>query len=134
MLVEYLPAGGAIIATLDSIKGVGEHTYAWQANVGSPTGDDGIAVTAGTEAGRPTFLMKGANDAFVKGWVLAAADAKVTAGDPLQVSVKATDTDILIVMYVGKGDVPTATVKDGAVTVAGKTISLDTAAGKIVCK
>jgi hypothetical protein len=134
MLVEYLPAGGAIVATLDRIRGAGEHTYAWQANVGSPDGDDGITVTAGTEAGRPIFLMKGVNDAFLKGWVLATTDAKVTAGDPTQVSVKATDADILIVMFVGTGDVPTATVKDNALTVAGKTISLDPATGRIVCK
>jgi uncharacterized protein (DUF1330 family) len=135
LLVEFqAPASQAIVATLDHIVGAGEHTYTWQANVGSPEGDDGITVTAGVEAGRPTFLMKGATAGFVKGWVLGPADAKVTAGDPLQISVTATNADLLVVMFVGQGEPPVATVKGDALTVAGRTVCIDAATGRIACK
>jgi hypothetical protein len=150
MLVEFLPDGQAIVATLDRVKGNGEHTYTWQAAVGHPgpltwvpewapghepiDAADNIKISGAAEAGVPTFLWSGRNAGFTKGWMLTPAGATVKAGDPTQVSVKATNADILVVMFVGTGDVPTATVKDGALTVAGRTVSLDAAAGKIVCK
>jgi hypothetical protein len=135
VLVDFaLPGNGAIVATLDHLRSATEHTYAWQANIGDEDGNDSVRVAADAEAGRPTFLLKGRRDGFVKGWVLAPAHARITAGDPLQISVQAADVDILVVMLVGKGEPPAAAVKNNALTVAGKTITLDAATGRIACR
>ncbi len=92
----------AILSTLDRLKASGNHTYTWQANVGNEEGDDDVKVSAGTEAGRPMFLMQG-RDGYLKGWVLHPADAKVQAGDPLRVETQGSDADIWVVMLVGPG-------------------------------
>jgi len=153
LLVEFLPDGRALIATLDRLKADKEHTYTWQANVGhiealawvpkwapgAPPVDaaDNIKISSATEAGRPSFLLQG-RSGFAKGWAVAPADAALKAADPLQISAKAADADILVVLLLAKGNPPAATIKgDGlnsAVTVAGKTISFDAASGRIVCK
>jgi len=155
LLVEFLPEGRAIIATLDRVRGDGEHTYTWQANVGrgddpsdwmkkwAPQAEpvnasDNIKVSSAAESKRPSFLMQGRRNGFAKGWVLTPADAQIKAGDPTQISTKATNADILVVMLLGQGDAPAAVVQgDGlgaTLTVAGKTISFDAAVGRIVCK
>jgi hypothetical protein len=72
--------------------------------------DDNVKVTAGTENGRPVFLLEGRNNGFVKGWVLEPADAKITAGDPLQIETGGTDAKIWVVMFVGSGRAPVAQV------------------------
>jgi hypothetical protein len=116
----------ATITTLDEIKSSAKHTYTWQANIGSADeqkwmadlnppvpvipADDNVEVTAGTEGGRPMFLLEGRNNGFVKGWVLEPADAKITAGDPLQIETDGTDAKIWVVMFVGSGKPPVARV------------------------
>ena len=152
MLVEFLPSGQAIVATLDRVKGAGEHTYTWQANVGPAEAltwvtewwpghealdaADNIKAGAGTEAGRPTFLLKGRRDGFTKGWVLTPADAQVRAGDPLQISTKGTDADILVVMVVGRGTPPQGRVAgrglESRLQVAGRQIGFDAGSGRLV--
>ena len=147
LLVEFLPDGSALIATLDRLKGDKEHTYTWQANVGhvealawvpkwapgAPPVDaaDNIKISSATEAGRPSFLLQG-RSGFAKGWAVAPADATLKAADPLQISTKATDADIVVVLLLAKGNPPAAAIKDNAVTVAGKTIRFDTAKGRLV--
>ena len=153
LLVEFLPDGGALLATLDRIKADTQHTYSWQINVGheksldwmkkfapgEPAVDaaDNIKISSVSEAGRPSFLLQG-RTGFAKGWAVAPADAELKAADPLQISAKATNTDILVVMLLSKDSAAAATIKgDGlgsSITVAGKTISFDAGTGRLVCK
>jgi hypothetical protein len=106
VFVDFHPRkNAAIVSTLDRIRSGDRHTYTWNANLGDEKGDDGIVSAAGTEAGHPTFLLRGASG-WVKGWVLCPNDATVLAGDPLQIRAGGRDADIWVVMRVGVGRVP----------------------------
>lgn len=120
LLVNYHSGNEAIVATLDRVKtGAGAHTYTWQANTS-------VGLAASTEAGRPCFLLKGAENAFVKGWVLHPADAEVSPAKPLRVTTKGGDADIWVVMFVGTGTPPTGQISGNGLasvlTVAGSTV------------
>ncbi len=100
--------------------------------------DDGIDSTTGSESDRPTFLLEGRNNAFVKGWVVHPADATVKSGDPLQLNTKGTSAKIWVVLYVGQGKAPAAVI-DGegmssVVKVAGRTVRWDAAKSRVVCE
>ncbi|MFP4053372.1 MAG: hypothetical protein ACLFV7_05855, partial [Phycisphaerae bacterium] len=129
LLVDFSKDGStALLATLDRIRSEKEHTYTWQANLGDDEGADDVKLSPGTEAGRPTFLMKGRNDGYVKGWVVFPADAKLSAdGDPLQIEVTGGTQNIWVVMLVGKGTPPKASIvgkgPDAVLTVGGKSVS-----------
>jgi hypothetical protein len=90
--------------------------------------DDGILSSRGTEAGRPFFLLKGRRGA-VKGWVLHPADAVIETGDPLRVTTRAAKADVWIVLFVGAGDPPVASITgDGVRTelqLAGRKVMFD---------
>jgi len=142
----------AIITTLDDIKSSAKHTYTWQANIGSADeqkwmadlkppvpvipADDNVKVTAGTEAGRPMFLLEGRKNGFVKGWVLEPADARITAGDPLTIETDGTEAKIWVVMFVGSGKPPAAQINGSGmqtvVKIGDRTTSFDGA--RIVVK
>ena len=97
--------------------------------------DDGVKSEAGTESGRPFFLLKGRNG-YVKGWVLHPADAAIKTGDPLQVTTKGTNAKIWVVMHVGAGD-PAKAVIEGTgmgtvLSVAGREVTFD--GKRIKCK
>lgn len=123
-----------IISTLDRIKSGADHTYTWNANLGSDKGDDGIKASAGKEAGRATFLLEGRNG-WVKGWVMQPADAKVNAGDPLQIVTKGADVDIWVVMLTGSGNVPTGKISGqglgGRLQVGGTVVGYDSSKDRI---
>ena len=126
----------ALLSTLDRIKSAAAHTYTWQGNLGNETGDDGVKPSGGTEDGRAMFLLKGRNDGFVKGWVVHPADAVVEAkGDPLRINVQGGDADIWVVMLVGQGAPPAATVAgtglDSVLTVAGRKVRFDAKANRV---
>jgi hypothetical protein len=133
-MVDFAPAGAnlALLSTLGRVCGDGQHTYTWQANVGP-------GATFGAEAGRKSFLLKGAQGGFVKGWVVHPADAQVgPAPKPLQISTRATDADIWVVILVGHGEPPTATITgtdmEATVSVGGKVLRWDASSGRIACK
>jgi len=126
----------ALLSTLDRIKSAAAHTYTWQGNLGNETGDGGVVASGGPEAGRPTFFLKGRNDGFVKGWVVHPAGAVVEAkGDPLRVNVKGGDADIWVVMLVGQGKAPSATVTGtglgSVLTVAGHKVRFDASLNRV---
>ncbi|MFP4106917.1 MAG: hypothetical protein ACLFVU_12615, partial [Phycisphaerae bacterium] len=101
----------AVFATLDRVKADESRTFTWQANLGNESEDGGVKLSSGSEAGRPFFLMKGKGDAYVKGWVLSHPDATITAkGDPLRIDVKGSKADLWVVMYIGSGTPPKATI------------------------
>jgi hypothetical protein len=137
LLAKFAGEGSqALLSTLDRIKSATAHTYTWQGNLGNETGDDGIVAGGGQEAGRPMFLLKGRNEGFVKGWVVHPADAAVEAkGDPLRITAKGGDADIWLVMLVGQGTPPEATVTgtglDSVLTVAGRKVRFDAKANRI---
>ncbi len=124
----------ALLSTLDRIASDDEHTYTWQANLGSEQDDDGIESTSGTESGRPTFTLTG-RDGFVKGWVLAPADATVKTGDPLRIETRGSSADLWVVMLVGSGRPPSARIAgEGLTTVLSigrASIGWDAAAERI---
>jgi len=110
LLVDFsLGEDTAVLSTLDRVKSGKSHTYTWNANLGDDKSDGGIKVTSGSEGGRPTFLLNGKNG-WVKGWVLHPADAKVKAGDPLQIELKGTNADIWVAMLVGGGAPPKGSI------------------------
>ena len=120
----------ALISTLDHIESSAEHEYVWQAALGSEENDDGIEVETGSESGRPTFTLRGRDGGFVKGWVVAPADAELgEAGDPLRVTTTGTDADIWVVMFTGKGEPPAATITGSGIqstfTLGGSSLKFD---------
>lgn len=130
-MLAYLamPGNRALFTTFDDIKSNVEHSYAWQANLGSEFDDDNIGVDTGREAGRPAFILAGRNESYVKGWVMHPADAIIEMGDPLRIRMIDKDANIWVVMLVGAGRPPTASITgsglDGKLTVDGVTISYD---------
>ncbi len=138
LLVDFSKDGStALLSTLDRIKSKTDHTYTWQANLGDDENADDIKLSSGTEAGRPTFLMKGRNDGYVKGWVVFPADAKLSAGgDPLQIDVKGATQNIWVVMLVGKGTPPKASIAgkgpQAVLTVGGKAVSYDVKKDRLI--
>jgi hypothetical protein len=112
LLVDYSGNGdAAVLSTLDRLQDASSHTYTWQLNLGDNDGDGGIVTSEGTESGVPMFVLSGDQGGYVKGWVLNATGvASITTGDPFQVAATAADADIWIVMVVGEGTPPTASV------------------------
>jgi hypothetical protein len=90
--------------------------------------DDGVKSEAGTESGRPFFLLTGRNG-HVKGWVLHPSDAKITVGDPLRIETKAANAKIWVVMRAAPGKPPVANVSGAGMKskleVAGQTVAFD---------
>jgi hypothetical protein len=116
VLVDFsATAAPALISTLDKLDSYSQNSYTWNLNLGDTEEnpyDLGtlITKTQGTESGRPYFLLRGRSNSYVKGWVLSHPQATIAAGDPLAVTVTGQKTDIWIVMAVGAGTPPTATI------------------------
>lgn len=129
-------AGSVVLSTLDQIRDGDFNDYAWQLNLDTTAGDGGIVASSGMEDGLPTFLLRGNNDSYVKGWILHPSDAAVLAGDPLQVLTSGTDADIWTVMVVGSGTAPagevTGTGLNAVLTVGNAQISYDAANNRII--
>jgi hypothetical protein len=126
----------ALLATLDRIKSGTTHVYTWQGNLGNSSTDDGVKSSGGQEAGRPMFLLKGRNEGFVKGWVLHPAEAEVEAkGDPLRINIKGGNADLWVVMFVGQGRPPEATVSgnglDSVLSVGRSKVRFDANANRM---
>ncbi len=122
-----LESGQALITTMDRIRASTAHTYTWQANLGSEQGSDGISITQDREAGRPTFLLKGRNNGFVKGWVIHPRESSITdSEDPLQIKTEGQNEEIWLVLFVGQGVPPKAKVSgkglESKVEITGKTV------------
>jgi len=132
MRVRFLPNGHTLIAVLDEIESDSEHTYTWQANVGSERDDVQTKTTAGTEGDMSTVLLT-SDDGFTKIWAVSGGLKNVNAdGDPVQFEYGGTTRQIMTLMYVGNGTPPKATVADGSVKVGGVTVTV--ADGKVVIK
>ena len=101
----------AIITTLDRIKDEETHDYTWQLNLGDEKNDGGIISTVGRENNLNIFVLRGQNNSYLKGWIIHPNPVTVMSGDPLQVRVSASNTNIWIVMMVGQGIPPVATLE-----------------------
>ncbi len=102
----------AVFSTLDLIEADGTHTYTWNANVGPRDDDEGIRVASAQEGGRPAFLLTGANQGYVKGWVLHPADARIEAeAGRLQIHTRGQNAQIWVAMAVGQGTPPAGAVQ-----------------------
>jgi len=115
-----------LISTLDTVKSSSSHEYTWQANLGAPRAEGDVKVKATNDGGRPGFLLEAGNG-YVKGWVLNPADAKVKAGEPLQITTSGSEAQLWVVLYTGEGAPPTATISgegmSSTLEVDGKKIS-----------
>ncbi|MFD4688791.1 hypothetical protein [Streptomyces sp. NPDC058463] len=123
LAVDLRPAGGAdsVVAVHDSFADSASHTYAWQL---AP--EAGTAITFGEEeSGARTFLFK-KGDSWLKGWVLSPEGAELsTDKGAFKVSRTGKDADFRIVLAVGRGTPPTATVSGGELTLGATTYDLD---------
>lgn len=129
-------AGGALLSTLDRLEDLESHVYTWQANLGTVKGDGGITATAEQEGDVKTFLLKGNDNSYLKGWILNPSDAVVRADDPLQIETTDDNADIWVVMLVGTGDAPVANVTgsglDSELHLGNARVYFDTALNQIV--
>ncbi len=103
--------GTAIITTLDKIKDDETHDYTWQLNLGDEKNDGGIISTVSRENNLNIFVLRGQNNSYLKGWIIHQNPVTVGSGDPLQVQVSGSNTNIWIVMMLGQGIPPVATVE-----------------------
>jgi Ca2+-binding RTX toxin-like protein len=111
LLVDFSSnVGGALLSTMDRISDVENHIYTWQANLGTSADNGGITATTGQEGSLKTFLLRGNQNSYLKGWVLNPSNVTIRAGDPLQIETTGSSTNIWLVMLVGTGAPPTATV------------------------
>jgi hypothetical protein len=108
-LVKFLPNNAALIATLDQLALDKAHTVTWQGNVGAgheEPASHGVRIEAAPQG----FLLRGRANGAVRGWVLTPPAAKIVAGDPVQVSVSGVRAEIFVVLWIGAGEPPAATV------------------------
>ena len=103
--------GTAIITTLDKIQDDETHDYTWQLNLGDEKNDGDIISTVGRENSLNIFVLRGKNNSYLKGWIIPQNPVTVISGDPLQVQVSGSNTNIWIVMMVGQGIPPVATLE-----------------------
>ncbi|MEL6603647.1 MAG: hypothetical protein AAFP20_10540 [Cyanobacteria bacterium J06614_10] len=139
LLVDFAgESGTAILSTLDSLEALESRLYTWQANLGKAIDNTEITATAGQESGVKTFVLRGNNDGFLKGWVLNPSDATLLAGDPLQVETTGRDRNIWIVMLVGQGTPPTAEIEgtglESKLRVGDALVYFDATANRIISK
>ncbi|MEO1742084.1 MAG: calcium-binding protein, partial [Cyanobacteria bacterium J06629_9] len=136
-------AGSALLSTLDRLSDGQSHTYTWQASLGTSQDQGGVtAVTTATESGVTTFLMRGQQDSYLKGWVLNPSNVTVSLADPnvadspLQITTTASSTDIWVVMLVGTGAPPEANITgsglDSQLTVGNTVVSFDSSSQQMV--
>jgi len=129
-------SGSAVLGVLDRIQSSAEHEYAWQLNVGDDVSDTGLKLADGEEADRTTFTLTGPNGGYLKAWVMTPEDATLELDDPLRVKTTNAITDIWVVMLVGTGEPPTATISgeglDAAIIVDGATLRYDRNTGRMI--
>ena len=112
LLVKFNQNNGtAIITTLDKIQDDEINDYTWQLNLGNETNDGDITSTVGKENGLNTFVLRGKNNSYLKGWIINENPVTIISGDPLQVQVSGSNTNIWVVMMLGQGIPPVANVE-----------------------
>jgi hypothetical protein len=123
-VVRFVPNNAALIATYDEVATDKPRAITWQGNIGAgkePPADHGVTIA---EAPRG-FLLQGRNQGAVRGWVVAPADAKTVAADPVQVTVTGDRAAIMVVLWIGQGEAPAGTVAGNSVAVAGHQVAFD---------
>ncbi len=111
LLVDFSGnVGSALLSTMDRISDVQTHLYTWQASLGTFADNGGITATAGQEGALKTFLLQGKQNSYLKGWILNPSNVTIRAGDPLQLETTGSSTNIWVVMVVGTGAPPIASV------------------------
>jgi PKD repeat protein/fibronectin type 3 domain-containing protein len=128
LLADFSGTSGssALLSLRDKLRSSsGSHEYRWQIN----TGQGQVAVQ--TLDGRPAFTITyPGNDGYLRGWVVHPANATVqTAPNRLFFNTTATDADIWVVLAVGNGTAPAASISgsglDASVTLNGTTLTWD---------
>ncbi|MCC5841199.1 MAG: PKD domain-containing protein [Opitutales bacterium] len=123
----------ALLGLRDKLRSSGGiHEYRWQIN----TGQGNVAV--GTLNGRPGFTITyPGNDGYLRGWIVHPANASVqTAANRLFFNTTAADADIWVVMAVGNGTPPSASISGSGLAstfaLNGVTVTWDDAADRLV--
>jgi hypothetical protein len=126
---------GGVLVALDHLEAPNSHIYTWQLHYGSDRRSEGLHAAEGVEDGVPTFVIRAADGAFLKGWVLTPG-ATVVPDEPLQVSIEAARTDLWIPIVIGDGEPPRAKVKGAGLKatleVNGRVVRFDAKANRIV--
>jgi Ca2+-binding RTX toxin-like protein len=139
LLVDFSGnVGSALLSTMDRLSDVENHIYTWQANLGTYADNGGITAIAGQEGSLKTFLLKGNQNSYLKGWILNPSNVTVRAGDPLQLETTGSTTNIWVVMVVGTGAPPTASVNGSGLNselqLGNALVYFDAASNRIVTK
>jgi hypothetical protein len=129
-LVKFLPNNAALIATYDEVATDKPRAITWQGNIGAgkelPAGH-GVKIAEAPQG----FHLQGRANGTVRGWVVAPAGAKTVAADPVQVTVTGDKAEIMVVLWIGQGEPPAATVTGNTVTVAGHKVAFAAAAKRL---
>ncbi|MCC5840845.1 MAG: PKD domain-containing protein [Opitutales bacterium] len=127
LLADFSGAGApAILSVLDRIQNEQVKLYTWQLNTMN------LPATQGMEAGLPTFTVYGNGDAWLKGWVLTPM-ATLAVGANVRVDLFAASADIWVVMAVGGGTPPVASITgtglSSVLTLGGTQLRFDAPTG-----
>lgn len=130
LLVDFTGRGGvsSLFSTLDRFEADGRREVAWHANLSHERAHR-LRLTAGSESGRRSFLIRGEGDSYVKGWVLHPSNPQVAAGNNLAIGLQADKGDIWIVYVTGTGRPPVAQITgqgmQSRLTLPGAVVSFD---------
>ncbi len=131
--VDFTGRGGteAVFSSLDRFEADGERTVTWHANL-RPAWQPPMQAQRIRESNRPAFILRRADnpDAWLKGWVLHPADARVEAdADSLAVSTRKRRGDIWIAWTTGTGEPITASIRgeglNTQLTIGDRVITFD---------
>lgn len=134
LMVRYPETGpDAVLSTLDRVQADSSHTYTWQLSH-DDKGEDPEARPV--ETSQPsTFVLRGNNDSYLKGWVLRPSDATVEAGAPLRIRTDGTDATLWVVMAIGTGEPPEGRVAgsgaEATLRMGDRQVAYDASANRI---
>ena len=106
--VKFMLQNQAIFSTLDQIRSKKQHLYTWNAHLGI----EALRTETGVESDRRTFTLQTRRKRhYLKGWIMHPVSARLRiAGGRLMIDTSGTNADIWIVMAMGAGSAPKATV------------------------
>lgn len=134
LMVRYPEDGpDAVLSTLDRVQADSSHTYTWQLNH-DDQGEDPEARPVETPRSS-TFVLRGNNDSYLKGWVLRPSDTTVETGAPIRIRTEGRRAELWVVMAIGTGDPPAGHVSgtgaDAGLQIGSKQVEYDDRASRI---
>lgn len=94
----------AVVATLDHLSSTDSRLYTWQLNT------QNLPAIEVTGEGVPTFLVRGEEDAYLKGWIFGPPGVDLETGAQIRASLSASNLSLWVVMAMGRGSAPVAEI------------------------